>query len=292
MQESPHLRDPTAWISGVIQDFTSASAANRLGPSLTEKAFDLPLVGFASGSDAIFEEYVNHIGEFYLTPLAIFHQAFPQAARVQARELTVISWILPSTSATRKEQADRHKQPSRRWAHTRLWGERFNEALRRHVVETLAARGIASVAPMLAPFWSRSDRGPYAPCSNWSERHAAYAAGLGTFGLCDGLITPLGKAMRTGSVVARVQVPPTRRPYTDRHAYCLHYSHGTCGKCIQRCPVRALSAAGHDKKRCMQYTEHSMHAYMSQHYQLDTYACGLCQVAVPCMDHIPSPVEG
>ena len=85
MQESPHLRDPTAWISGVIQDFTSASAANRLGPSLTEKAFDLPLVGFASGADAIFEEYVNHIGEFYLTPLAIFHQAFPQAARVQAQ---------------------------------------------------------------------------------------------------------------------------------------------------------------------------------------------------------------
>jgi len=36
----------------------------------------------------------------------------------------------------------------------------------------------------MAPFWTRSDSGPYAPCSNWSERHCAYAAGLGTFGLC------------------------------------------------------------------------------------------------------------
>jgi hypothetical protein len=34
--------------------------------------------------------------------------------------------------------------------------------------------------------------------SSWSERHAAHAAGLGTFGLCDGLITAKGKAMQGG----------------------------------------------------------------------------------------------
>lgn len=290
--QATSINNPAARISAMIQEFTSSSPENRLGLRDGEKAFDRPLVGFASGADPLFAEYVNHIGDFYLTPLAVFRQAFPQATQVHARELTVISWILPSTSATRQEQAARRKLPSQRWARTRLLGEQFNETLRRHVVQTLAAQGIASVAPMLAPFWSRSDQGPYAPCSNWSERHAAYAAGLGTFGLCDGLITPLGKAMRTGSVVVRLEVPPTTRPYKDRHAYCLHYSHGTCGKCIRRCPVQALSATGHDKKRCMQYTEHSMHAYMTRHYHLDTYACGLCQVAVPCMDHIPSPEEG
>ena len=36
------------------------------------------------------------------------------------------------------------------------------------------------------------------------ETHAAHAAGLGTFGLCDGLITPIGKAIRVGSVVAKM----------------------------------------------------------------------------------------
>ena len=40
----------------------------------------------------------------------------------------------------------------------------------------------------------------YGMASCWSERHAAFVSGLGTFGLCDGLITPVGKAMRCGSV--------------------------------------------------------------------------------------------
>jgi hypothetical protein len=43
----------------------------------------------------------------------------------------------------------------------------------------------------------------------------AYAAGLGTFGLCDGLITARGKAMRTGSVVARLEIDASPRPYDD-----------------------------------------------------------------------------
>ena len=53
-------------------------------------------------------------------------------------------------------------------------GELFNVALRRHLVAELAQRGIRSVAPLLSPAWHRSDEGPYAPCSNWSERHAAH----------------------------------------------------------------------------------------------------------------------
>jgi epoxyqueuosine reductase QueG len=51
------------------------------------------------------------------------------------------------------------------------------------------------------PEWSRRPSEKYVFSSNWSERHAAYTAGLGTFGLCDGLITPLGKAMRVGEGV-------------------------------------------------------------------------------------------
>ena len=90
-----------------------------------------------------------------------------------------------------------------------------------------------------------SERFSYA--SSWSERHAAHAAGLGTFGLCDGLITAKGKAMRVGSVVAKISIEPTPRPYADHRAYCLFFADGTCGKCIDRCPVRAITESGHDK---------------------------------------------
>ena len=73
------------------------------------------------------------------------------------------------------------------------------------------------------------------------------------FGLCDGLITAKGKAMRVGSVVAKIAIEPTPRPYADHRAYCLFFANGTCGKCIDRCPVRAITEAGHDKEKCRQH---------------------------------------
>ena len=170
-----------------------------------------------------------------MQPGDVFAVSFPDI-EASAQDLTVISWIIPSTTRTREEHAGQKKHPSERWARTRALGEDFNNLLRRHVVDELIRIEIPAVSPLLSPLWKRFDEGPYAPCSNWSERHAAYAAGLGTFGLCDGLITPVGKAVRVGSVIAKCAIEPTPRPYTDHHAYCLHFSHDTCRECIPRCP--------------------------------------------------------
>lgn len=279
--------DHGSWITSVIKDFVTLSPLNDMGFKEREVIFDMPLVGFSSGADPLYDEYKAHIGSFYFSPLELFSRSFPDLAPV-AEDLTVISWIIPSTATTRKEHGAQERYPSERWARTRDLGEKFNNAIRSHVVEELKKTGISSVAPLLAPFWSRYSEGPYAPCSNWSERHAAYAAGLGTFGLCDGLITPVGKAVRVGSVVAAIRVPPSSRPYEDHHAYCLHFTENICRKCIPRCPVKALSEDGHDKKRCMQYTEHTMNKYIKEEYGFDTYACGLCQCNVPCTDKIPT----
>jgi ferredoxin len=284
--------DAGAWVIGLIGGFVATSDENILAMPSREKAFDSPLIGFSNGADPLYTEYVAHIGDFYLRPIDAFRKAFPEEPAVAPQDLTIISWVLPSTRLTRQEQAAMVKRPSERWSRLRYYGELFNESLRRHVVAKLADAGVQALAPVLAPFWSRSDAGPYAPCSNWSERHAAYAAGLGTFGLCDGLITPLGKAMRTGSVIARISVPPTERPYTDHHEYCLFFSHGTCGKCIPRCPVKAISESGHDKQKCRQYTEDKMKEYAQKTYGVSTSVCGLCQAGVPCTDHIPAPDEG
>jgi len=284
--------DSGRWLADVIRTFVATSDENALKGALNEKAFDRPLVGFSSGADPLYAEYVAHIGDFYLQPVDFFKKTFTDEPSAIPEELTVISWILPSTGATRRDQATMDKRPCERWIRVRHHGERFNVALRHHVVATLASAGIPAVAPMVSEFWSRSDEGPWAPCSNWSERHAAYAAGLGTFGLCDGLITSVGKAIRIGSVIARLAISPTERPYTDHHAYCLFYSQGTCGKCIPRCPVNALSESGHDKQKCMRYTHDHMNRYTRETFNIDSYACGLCQAGVPCTDHIPDPAEG
>ena len=276
-----------SWIADIITEFVLQSPLNDMGFENREKIFDKPLVGFSSGSDSPYDEFKAHIGNFYYTPQEMFTESFPDTGQ-EAKDLTVISWIIPSTARTRTEQGRQSRYPSERWARTRDLGEKFNNAIRSHVVEKLADAGIKAVAPLLAPHWARYNEGPYQPCSNWSERHAAYAAGLGTFGLCDGLITPVGKAVRIGSVIAAIDLTPTPRPYKDHHAYCLHFTEDICRKCIPRCPVKALSETGHDKKRCMQYTEQTMNKYIRQEYGFDTYACGLCQSTVPCTDKIPT----
>jgi epoxyqueuosine reductase QueG len=205
---------------------------------------------------------------------------------VSAEQLTVISWILPQREKVRETNRRARKYPSEEWARIRVYGEAFNVALRQHVVERLRELGHAAVAPMLAPNWTIVQSQRFSFASSWSERHAAHAAGLGTFGLCDGLITPRGKAMRAGSVVAQVAIEPTPRPYADHRAYCLFFHNGTCGKCIDRCPVSAITESGHDKIKCQKHLVRSRE-HVKKTYGFQGYGCGLCQVGVPCEAGIP-----
>lgn len=251
-----------------------------------DRAWDKPLVGFAGGDDALWHEYKEHIGNFHWAPAEIFALSFPSVP-TEPHQLTVISWILPHTEQTRLDHRKEIRLPSERWARSRKFGEEYNVKLRLHVVRALAEAGFEAVAPILSPKWEMKISDRYGFASTWSERHAAYAAGLGTFGLCDGLITPLGKAIRCGSVIARIPLQPTPRPYTDHHAYCLFYSHGTCGRCIDRCPVGAITKHGHDKTKCRQYVDVETRTFINAKFGFDAYACGLCQVNVPCESGIP-----
>jgi len=273
------------WIESLIRDFIATSPDNTMSNEAGEPAWDGALVGFASGVDQIWQQYKEYVGAFHWTPWEVFNQYHPNEP-ARPEELTVISWVLPQREMVRNSNRLAEKYPSEEWARIRVYGEEFNVALRRHVVKSLEQTGHAAIAPMLVPNWTivKSERFSYA--SSWSERHAAHAAGLGTFGLCDGLITAKGKAMRAGSVVAKTLIEPTPRPYTHHRAYCLFFSDGSCGKCIDRCPVHAISAAGHDKEKCRQHLARSRE-YVKETYKFAGYGCGLCQVDVPCETGIP-----
>jgi epoxyqueuosine reductase len=279
--------DPAVWIENVIRDFIERSPENTLQGAFQEKAFENPLVGFANGADPIFESYKQHVASYHWTPMEIFNLTFPEN-NATSEELTVISWILPQTAATKTDNRRQSTYPAERWARARIFGEEVNVKLRQLVVYALQKEGIAAVAPMLSPLWQRKKSDQYVFASTWSERHLAYSAGLGTFGLCDGLITPRGKAMRTGSVVTRIQIAASPRPYEDHRAYCLFFSQGICGKCITRCPVGALSEKGHDKLKCLQHLKPASAEYVKAKYGFDGYGCGLCQTGVPCESKIPT----
>jgi epoxyqueuosine reductase len=285
MKKEQIFSDAGTWIGDIIRNFLAASPKNTMEDGSGEAAWDDVLVGFASGADPIWQQYKEYVGAFHWTPWEVFSQHCPGEA-VKPEELTVISWVLPQRKIVRDANRENRTYPAERWARIRVWGEAFNVALRQHVVQKLVAAGHAAVPPMLVSNWTiiNSERFSYA--SAWSERHAAHAAGLGTFGLSDGLITQRGKAMRTGSVVARIAVEPTPRPYLDHQAYCLFYAEGTCGKCIDRCPVRAITEAGHDKEKCRLHLVRTRE-YVQENYKFRGYGCGLCQVGVPCEAMIP-----
>lgn len=276
----------SSWLERAIKDFCLASPENTLKNGTDEPAWEEPLVGFSNGADPLYLRIKVDIGPFYLTPLEIFGLAFPQI-QTSSEDLAVVSWILPQTKATKADNRQETTLASERWLRSRHFGEMFNAALRRHVVETLQAAGFTAVAPVDAPFWSQQFSPRYGLASRWSERHAAHISGLGTFGLCDGLITSRGKAVRVGSVVARAFFPPTARPYTDHHAYCLYFTQGACRKCQECCPAGAISPTGHDKTRCWDYLREVTAPYGRERFGIDTYGCGLCQTGVPCESRIP-----
>lgn len=287
MQEKrPQIKDYAKWIEEVIRDFVNKSPENTLKNKEDDKAWEDPLVGFSSGDDPIYQEYKEYVGAFHWVPLEIFANTFPDL-KTQAEDLTIISWVLPQTEATKSDNRKETVYPSERWARARIYGQEVNVKLSNYVVTALEKAGIKAVAPSLSPSFSSMASERYTISSTWSERHAAFASGLGTFGLCDGLITSKGKAMRCGSVVAHIRIPPVKRPYEDHHAYCLFYSKGTCGKCIQRCPVGALTSTGHDKGKCRSYIYKDTKDYVKSHFGFEGYGCGLCQTGVPCESKIP-----
>jgi len=273
------------WIRDLIREFIATSSHNTMENETGEVAWDSALVGFVAGADPIWQQYKEYVGGFHWTPWEVFNQHCPEAS-AGAEELTVISWVLPQREMVRKANRRAKKYPAEEWARIRVYGEKFNVALRQHVAESLAQAGHAAIAPMLVSNWTIVNSQRFSYASSWSERHAAHAAGLGTFGLCDGLITARGKAMRVGSVVAKVSIEPTPRPYADHRAYCLFFADGTCGKCIDRCPVRAITENGHDKEKCRQHLVRSRE-YVKKTYKFEGYGCGLCQVGVPCEAGIP-----
>lgn len=262
-------------ITAEIVRYVAESPANRREDG--GRYFDEPLAGFAALDDLLFADYQRIIGPHHLLPCQFLAEdgAAPPVAG------TVISWILPICREVRDSNRREERVPSRLWSHTRQFGEALNASLRRHLTAYLSDLGHRAAAPQLSPLW-RESAAPDGPTSSWSERHAAYAAGLGTFSLNDGFITERGIAHRLGSVVVATRLPSFTAAPKGRHDNCLFHSVGRCGVCIARCPTKALSRNGHDKNACMAYVYGTVKDLVSERYGVTQTGCGLCQTAVPC----------
>lgn len=236
--------------------------------------FDPPIFAVGDPDDPLFEELrkPNVVGPHTLLP----RDWLPEAN-------SVISFFLPfSNEVKRDNSADPQGWPSPGWLHGRIEGQAFLLDFCRELVSQLSQEGEQSVVPALdSRFWSVSPPEPgselaYTSC--WSERHAAFVCGLGTFSLSKGLITEKGLCGRFGSIITTARLPRTSRPYHEVEEYCTH-----CGACARNCPAGAISLEhGKQHKPCYDFQAKVLERWGPR------FGCGKCQVAVPCMSGIPN----
>ena len=104
------------------------------------------------------------------------------------------------------------------------------------------------------------------PIAFFSHRHAAYLAGLGTFGVNNILLTPeFGPRVRFASVFTSADIPPNR---ISEERLCIR-----CMRCRDICPVDALRGGDYpedltDKDACSGRSEELNRRHTSP--------CGLC----------------
>ena len=257
-------------------DFIADSKDNYIGEGIAltpacvgMQIYDTPVFAFGGADDALYERYKSPeiIGHHFMEPV----EWLPGAK-------TVISFFLPYTAAVRAANAADNRWPAGEWLHGRYEGQVVLRLLLAFLVKTISDAGFGAVAPSLDARYG-TGRGDVAFTSNWSERHVAYACGLGTFGLSKGLITRKGIAGRLGSIVTELDLPTDERDYDGIYDYCT-----LCGVCVGRCPVGAISLeAGKSSDLCSDFLD----AVREKHDP--RYGCGKCQVAVPCEFERPVP---
>ena len=291
--------NPDLFLVKAIRNYVATSPYNHLPAFNNDPIFDEPLVGFADGDDPIFQEYQKEtiIGAFHSNPREILEKHIQQTTGggQKPANISMISYILPVTHKTRLTLRQETQVVSVRWNHTRWLGQDLINELSLYLVSLLEKLGYQAIAPELSSFYERLER-PTGILSNWSQRHMAYAAGLGTFSLSDGFISQKGIAIRCGSVVCDATITPTPRLYKDHLSNCLFYRGSSCQRCIERCPAQAINEKGHDKKKCRDFLMIEQRTLLKQlgrseqGYMGKYLACGMCQTKVPCEAGIPPDI--
>lgn len=247
-----------------------------------EPVWERPLIGAAAGDDPYYLFLKEHIGEFHMTPAEAFAQKYGEAPE---GKLSVMSIAFPQTAATKDMQRQADVCPCDEWIVSRSEWETLAESFCRRLEAAFEKQGIRCVCPELLDCMKQMRSDSAGLASNWSQRHTAYAAGLGTFGLSDGFITSKGIAVRFTSIILEADIPADGKVSEDPYGWC-----NKCGACISRCPAGAISAErGHDKEACAAYKDGRLDSIWPEYLKEAGYTsgCGLCQAGVPCSDRPP-----
>jgi len=284
-----------------ISDLVSQAPENHLIDFGGVPVFDLPIIGVADGGHPLFYDYRKLVSPNHILPRNILMRYASKETDLST--VRVISWALPFSEPVRLSNRDR-SWPSRLYSLARNNGGALNYSVSQRLVALCQENGFAAVSPILTKEYDAFRVPELTFSSTWSERHVAFAAGLGLFGLNGSLITPLGSNVRFGSIITNLELEPAAVDGQNYRAPCLESEGRECAACIERCPVGALNGKGMNKFRCntmrkavrrrhlFQYPQ-EMHMLPSPVVKNGTrdngysLGCALCQCGVPCEELDP-----
>jgi epoxyqueuosine reductase QueG len=247
-------------IEGIVSGFVGAYP-RRLN---TATRWRTPILGIAAASDPLFARFKQVVRPSHSLP----EDLLPGAR-------TVIAWFVPFGVALGLENAE-YGLCARSWAIAYVETNRLIDELSRHLAWALQEAGHrAALVPPTHNFDEAS------LMSDWSHRHAAYAAGVGTFGLHNLLITKRGCSGRVGSLITDLELAPTPRLAGE---HCLHKAGHTCRACLDRCTFGALSLDGFDRVACYRQCLRNAEAHRDVGL---VDVCGKCTAGVPCSNKSP-----
>ena len=233
------------------------------------KIWKTPLVGFAD----VRHPYIRNLRKF-----AGGNHQMPEEVLKDGK--IIIAYFIPFSEYV----VTGNKSPglaSSQWAEAYEKTNAMFPKLNMHLIEFAERLGFEARQSSEASVFYRDEI-----MSHWSFRHFAYAAGLGTFGINNMLITEAGCAGRVNAIVTNMNIEPDS-PQTEEA--CLYKRNGTCGLCIKACPSSALSAEGFDRKkcydRCLENAE--VHkgrgsSYGAEAADIGSEVCGKCVAGMPC----------
>jgi len=119
--------------------------------------------------------------------------------------------------------------------------------------------------------------------SNWSHRHIAYIAGMGTFGINNMLITKNGCCGRFGSTIINYEFKEYRQIQKISEK-CLNKLNGSCGVCQAKCINNAYENNFFNRHKCYEQCLKN-----AEHHKKNGNAdvCGKCLVGLPCSTREP-----
>ncbi len=290
--------NPNLYIEKAIKEFVATSPLNCLPSCNNIPISEEPLVALADGDDSIFQDYKTIIGDHHITPREAMEKYIESRRwrydkKTDIKNISVVSYAMPISREARLSERNTPHGGSAYYNHTRWLGEKFRIHLRDYLVLLLELMGHYAVTPSR---FVETKTTPNGLMAGWSERHVAYACGLGTFGLNGLMITSRGCAIYLGSIVCDIRLTPTLRNKDSHTANCLYYYDGSCRTCIERCVGNAIDDQGRSNLKCRENLTRNQPENLKQ-LGLDNDlvggapACGLCSNGVPCEDKIPVPLS-